>query len=123
MQTGLDTLLRDPQRLRSLATRRVALLANPASMTSVRLGFEHALDALRAELGNALCAAWRSIAKIESLPCDIILSVHPGFTGMSQKLKIRSTGGTPDPFVDPEGCRSYAADMRRRLDAKLAAER
>ena len=64
----------------------------------------------------------RSIGKIESLPCDIILSVHPGFTGMAQKLKIRSTGGTPDPFVDPEGCPSYAADMRRRLDARVAEE-
>jgi uncharacterized protein YbbC (DUF1343 family) len=58
LQTGLDTLLQDPHRLRRLATRRVALLANPASMTSVHLGFGHALDALRAALGNALCAAF-----------------------------------------------------------------
>ena len=58
MQTGLDVLLLDTQRLRQLATRRVALLGNPASMTSAHLGFEHALDALRAKLGNALCAAF-----------------------------------------------------------------
>jgi uncharacterized protein YbbC (DUF1343 family) len=58
MHTGLDVLLRDSQRLRSLATRRVALLGNPASMTSAHLGFEHALDALKAKLGDGLCAAF-----------------------------------------------------------------
>lgn len=64
----------------------------------------------------------RSIAKIESLPCDIILSVHPGFTRMAQKLKTRSSGGTAEPFVDADGCRSYAADMRTRLEARVAEE-
>lgn len=58
MQTGLDTLLRDSDRLKRLQAQRVALLANPASMTSVHLGFQHALDALAAQLGSALCAAF-----------------------------------------------------------------
>ncbi len=58
MQTGLDTLLRDEERLARLRKMRVALLANPASMTSVPSGFEHALDALVAKLGPAVTAAF-----------------------------------------------------------------
>jgi uncharacterized protein YbbC (DUF1343 family) len=58
MQTGLDTLLRDEERLARLTGTRVALLANPASMTSVHLGFQHALDALVAKLGRAVSAAF-----------------------------------------------------------------
>ena len=58
MQTGLDRLVSDEERLARLRGRRVALLANPASMTGVRLGFQHALDALVARLGRNLCAAF-----------------------------------------------------------------
>jgi uncharacterized protein YbbC (DUF1343 family) len=58
MQTGLDRLVCDEERLARLRGRRVALLANPASMTGVRLGFQHALDALVARLGRHLCAAF-----------------------------------------------------------------
>lgn len=58
MQTGLDTLLCDEERLARLRKMRVALLANPASMTSVQSGFEHALDALVAKLGPAVTAAF-----------------------------------------------------------------
>ena len=58
MLTGLDRLLLDDQRLASLRGRRVAMVAHPASTTSVGLGFEHALDALAAKLGSAMCAAF-----------------------------------------------------------------
>jgi uncharacterized protein YbbC (DUF1343 family) len=58
MQTGLDRLLGDQARLNRLSGRRVALLGHPASMTSVRLGFQHALDALVAVLGPAVTVAF-----------------------------------------------------------------
>ena len=58
MQIGLDRLLRDPSRLTRLRGRRVAVLGHPASMTSVGLGFRHALDALADALGPALRAAF-----------------------------------------------------------------
>ena len=58
MWTGLDRLLRDEKRLLHLRSTRVALLANPASMTSVSLGFQHALDALVSTLGKAVSAAF-----------------------------------------------------------------
>src|SRR5687767_3220642 len=58
IQTGLDSLLRDDGRLAALRGVRVGLLANPASMTGVQLGFEHALDALVARLGGAVTVAF-----------------------------------------------------------------
>ena len=58
MQTGLDRLLRDESLLARLRGVRVGLLANPASMTSIQLGFEHALDALVTTLGKAVTAAF-----------------------------------------------------------------
>ena len=58
MQTGLDRLVRDESLLAHLRGVRVGLLANPASMTSIQLGFEHALDALGTKLGKAVTAAF-----------------------------------------------------------------
>src|SRR5690349_13603278 len=58
MHTGLDRLLLDERRLARLRAARVGLLGNPASMTSVDLGFEHALDALVARLGRAVTVAF-----------------------------------------------------------------
>jgi uncharacterized protein YbbC (DUF1343 family) len=58
MWTGLDRLLRDEKRLQDLRNTRVAVLANPASMTSVSLGFQHALDALVTKLGKAISVAF-----------------------------------------------------------------
>jgi uncharacterized protein YbbC (DUF1343 family) len=51
-------LLGDQARLNGLSSRRVALLGHPASMTSVGLGFQHALDALVAVLGRAVTVAF-----------------------------------------------------------------
>lgn len=65
----------------------------------------------------------RSIATVASLPCDLLVSVHPGFSGIFDKLKLRETKSLPDPMVDPQGCNVYAADAGKRLDARLKGER
>ncbi|MDR3212601.1 MAG: DUF1343 domain-containing protein [Azoarcus sp.] len=54
-RTGLDRLLTDPDLVRALAGRRVALLAHPASVTA---HLTHALDALAALPGVKLSAAF-----------------------------------------------------------------
>jgi metallo-beta-lactamase class B len=58
------------------------------------------------------------------LPCDIVLSPHPQFTQVDQKLKRRAAlkGHGPDPFIDPDGCRAYAADGMKRLEARIVEE-
>jgi metallo-beta-lactamase class B len=65
----------------------------------------------------------RSIATVESLPCDILLTVHPSFAGMDDKLKRRREQPGSEPFVDPAACRVYAADAAKRLEQRIADER
>lgn len=66
----------------------------------------------------------RSLEKVAALPCDIIVSPHPSFTQIDQKLKRRDElkGQGPDPFVDANGCKAYAADGLKRLEARAADE-
>ena len=74
--------------------------------------------------GKRLESFRRSIEKVAALPCDIVLSPHPQFTQVDQKLKKRAElkGSAPDPFVDPKGCRAYAADGMKRLEARILEE-
>lgn len=65
----------------------------------------------------------RSIATIASLPCDLLVSVHPGFSGLFDKLKLRGTKAMPDPMIDSQSCKVYAADAEKRLDARIKGER
>lgn len=69
-------------------------------------------------------AAFReSIARVAALPCDIVIAVHPGFTDLEDKLARRQSKPANDPFIDPQGCRSYAASASKALEARLAAGR
>ncbi len=62
-----------------------------------------------------------SIAKVAALQCDIIISVHPGVTGLLDKAAARTT--ERNPFVDANGCRQYASDAAALLAKRLARER
>jgi metallo-beta-lactamase class B len=64
----------------------------------------------------------RSIRTVEELPCDILLSPHPGFFGMQEKLSRQAAGET-DVFVNPNACRAYAGAARTRLEQRIALER
>lgn len=66
----------------------------------------------------------RSIEKVAALPCDIVLSPHPQFTQVDHKLKRRAElkGQGTDPFIDRNGCRAYAADGLKRLEARILEE-
>ena len=75
-------------------------------------GFRFTGDAARPSVEAAFR---RSIATVAALPCDILLTVHPAFAGLDEKLRRRQQAmpGASDPFVDPEACRLYAADAAR----------
>jgi metallo-beta-lactamase class B len=64
----------------------------------------------------------RAIRTVEALPCDILLTPHPGFFGMQEKLARRSAGEA-DAFVDANACRAYASAARTRLEQRIATER
>jgi len=64
----------------------------------------------------------RSISTVGSLPCHILLAVHPAFAGMEDKLRRRREQPGSEPFVDPTACRTYATDAAKRLDQRIAEE-
>lgn len=81
-------------------------------------------DSFRFTADAARLQAFReSIAKVAALPCDIVIAVHPGFTDLAGKLQRRADQPETNPFIDPQGCRTYAADAAKRLDARVAQER
>jgi len=61
-----------------------------------------------------------SIARLAALDCDIVLSTHPGATETLEKQAARTAAR--NPFVDPAGCRDYAAAQRRNWRVRLADE-
>jgi len=61
-----------------------------------------------------------SIAKLAALDCDIVLSTHPGATETLEKQAARTAAR--NPFVNPAGCRDYAAAAAEKLRVRLADE-
>jgi metallo-beta-lactamase class B len=57
----------------------------------------------------------RSIATIEGLECDVLVSAHPDFGDLWER-KARAT------FVDRDACRKYATSAREWLAKTLAGE-
>ncbi|MBK5255188.1 MAG: subclass B3 metallo-beta-lactamase [Vicinamibacteria bacterium] len=65
----------------------------------------------------------RSMATVGALPCDIMLSTHPGASALFDRLKRRDLSAVPDPLIDKNACRAYAESANRRLDERLNTER
>ncbi len=68
-----------------------------------------------------------SIRKVETLPCDVLISTHPSATGMDEKVAKRAKAGVAvgaagDPFIDANSCKSLAAVSMKGLDARVARE-
>jgi metallo-beta-lactamase class B len=61
----------------------------------------------------------QSYAALEQVSCDIVVSGHPDFTGMWDKLK----SGKQHPLLDGgEGCKAYVKQSRDKLNLRLAEE-
>ncbi|KQM95304.1 subclass B3 metallo-beta-lactamase [Sphingomonas sp. Leaf22] len=74
-------------------------------------------DAYRFRDHPAYVARLRAtIARVAALPCDIVLTPHPGASDMAERLAGQK------PLVDRNGCRAYADAATRRLDKRLADE-
>ncbi|RDS82396.1 subclass B3 metallo-beta-lactamase [Dyella psychrodurans] len=65
----------------------------------------------------------RAIATVAALPCDILLTPHPGASDFWERMKRREAGTQPDPLVDQNACKAYAATAEKDLDARLDKER
>jgi len=62
-----------------------------------------------------------SIARVAALPCDIVLSVHPGMTDTFEKLSARTADR--NTFIDAKACAAYANAAGEKLRARLHLER
>jgi metallo-beta-lactamase class B len=63
----------------------------------------------------------RSIATVDALPCDVLISAHPELGGLwERKAKQAALGDAA--FIDTGACRNYAAKARATLAQTLAAE-
>ncbi|MEO6807343.1 MAG: subclass B3 metallo-beta-lactamase [Edaphobacter sp.] len=58
---------------------------------------------------------------LKSLPCDVFLGAHGSYFGMEAKF-ARMTPGGPNPFVDPDGYRSYVAEREQAFQRELAKQ-
>lgn len=65
----------------------------------------------------------RSIARIAALPCDILMTPHPGASDFWKRVARRTSPDDAAALIDAGACRAYAAAAIRTLDAELAGER
>ena len=64
----------------------------------------------------------RMFRVLKSLPCDIFLGAHGGYYGMEAKYARMKEGG-PNPFIDPEGYKSYIAEREETFRAEWAKQK
>ena len=50
----------------------------------------------------------KTFATLKSLPCDLFLGAHGGYFGLQAKYEKFKAGG-PNPFIDPDGYKTYVA--------------
>ena len=70
---------------------------------------------------TALTDIKKSIATVAGLDCDILISAHPGVSGLFERLAKQAKLGNA-AFIDRQACREYALAGTERLNKTLAAE-
>jgi metallo-beta-lactamase class B len=63
----------------------------------------------------------RMFRVLKSLPCDVFLGAHGSYYGLEAKYARIKAGG-PNPFIDPNGYRSYVAEREQTFRAELAKQ-
>lgn len=59
----------------------------------------------------------RGYALLETLPCDVLVTPHPGASSLWERAPT-----APDGLIDANACKRYAASARSALKARLATE-
>jgi metallo-beta-lactamase class B len=79
-------------------------------------------DGFRFSEGGRVAAFERGLATIAALPCEVLVTPHPGASGLWERIDAREAGD-PDALVDCEACRQYADRGREQLARRLTRER
>jgi metallo-beta-lactamase class B len=64
----------------------------------------------------------RMFRVLKSLPCDVFLGAHGSYYGMEAKYARMKEGGL-NPFIDPDGYKSYIAEREQTFLAELAKQK
>ena len=68
---------------------------------------------------GVVAAFRRSLDTVSALPCDILLTPHPGASNMWSRFGERASS----PLIDGNACRAYAAQAGDKFDERIAKER
>jgi metallo-beta-lactamase class B len=60
----------------------------------------------------------RTFRVLNALPCDVFLGAHGSYYGMEAKF-ARLKQGKANPFIDPDGYKSYVAEREQAFRAEL----
>jgi metallo-beta-lactamase class B len=63
----------------------------------------------------------RSFEVLKAQPCDIFLGAHASFYDMAAK-RAKMAPGSPNPFIDPAGCKTYLARSEVVFHQRLAKD-
>jgi metallo-beta-lactamase class B len=63
----------------------------------------------------------RTFRVLKALPCDVFLGAHGDYYGMVAK-DARMRDGRANPFIDPQGYKSYVAEREHAFRAELAKQ-
>lgn len=64
----------------------------------------------------------RGHALLERLPCDLLITPHPGASDLWARIAARESGGSP-ALIDGGACKRLAQRSRDALEKRLATER
>lgn len=61
-----------------------------------------------------------TLAMLAALPCDILLTPHPRDDFFEKAARIAP--GKPNPLIDPQACKAYAAEGKQNLEQRMQKE-
>ena len=95
-------------------TYNVVIIGSP----NVNAGYKLVNNALYPQIASDYERMFRIL---KSLPCDVFLGAHGNYYGMEAKY-ARMKEHAANPFIDPEGYRSYVAEREQTFRAELAKQ-
>jgi metallo-beta-lactamase class B len=95
-------------------TYNVVIIGSP----NVNAGYKLVNNALYPQIADDYARMFR-ILKL--LPADVFLGAHGNYYGMEAKFARMKEGG-PNPFIDPDGYKSYVAEREQAFRAELAKQ-
>jgi metallo-beta-lactamase class B len=96
-------------------TYNVVIIGSP----NVNAGYKLVNNALYPQIASDYEHMFRIL---KSLPCDIFLGAHGNYYGLEAKY-ARMKEGAANPFIDPEGYKSYVAEREQTFRTELAKQK